>query len=449
MKIAYEELFKTLTKSYYNGTFDKQINELTSDNTVNLKELIPVISTLCGVNINYSDHFIDDLKNAISNYTPQHKIVEKIKECSRDCIDDAGETLCQKSCPFNAILIDARKNTTYIDTKKCTDCGVCVNACPNNNLLDKVEFLPIINLLKSNTPVIASVAPAITGQFGENVTIDQLRTAFKKIGFTDMIEVAFFADMLTLREAIEFDTFVKTKDDFMITSCCCPMWVGMLKKVYNDLIKHVSPSVSPMIASGRILKKLNPECKVVFVCPCIAKKAEAKEKDLLGDIDYVLTFDELKNIFEALDIYPETLPEDTSTEYASKGGRLYARSGGVSIAVKDAVEKIFPNKTTALTTIKANGIKECKSTLDKLKNGKIDATFIEGMGCIGGCVGGPKALIPQEVGTKRVNSFAEQSEIKVAVDSSCMHSILKKLNIYSIEDFKDEEKVKIFERHFT
>lgn len=93
-----------------------------------------------------------------------------------------------------------------------------------------------------------------------------------------MIEVAFFADMLTLKEAIEFDHLVKNKDDLMITSCCCPMWVAMVRRVYKDLVKYVSPSVSPMIASGRVLKTLNPNCKVVFIGPCIAKKLKLKKR---------------------------------------------------------------------------------------------------------------------------------------------------------------------------
>ena len=84
--------------------------------------------------------------------------------------------------------------------------------------------------------------------------------------------------MLTLKEAIEFDEHVKTKEDLMITSCCCPMWVGMVKKVYHNLVTHVSPSISPMIAAGRILKQLNPNCKVVFIGPCIAKKAKLRIK---------------------------------------------------------------------------------------------------------------------------------------------------------------------------
>jgi iron only hydrogenase large subunit-like protein len=263
-----------------------------------------------------------------------------------------------------------------------------------------------------------------------------------------MVEVAFFADMLTLKEAVEFDEHVHTKEDFMITSCCCPMWVAMLKRVYGELVKHVSPSVSPMIAAGRVMKALNPDCKVVFIGPCIAKKAEAKEKDLLGDIDYVLTFAELMDIFKALDIDPSKMPEDYSTEYASMGGRLYARTGGVSKAVSDAIERIFPEKFKMLTTTQANGVIECKKMLSEAMEGNISANFIEGMGCIGGCVGGPKAIIPREEGRERVNEFAYNSDIKVAVDSDTMNKILAKLQIHSVEDFMHEERVEIFERHF-
>jgi iron only hydrogenase large subunit-like protein len=226
------------------------------------------------------------------------------------------------------------------------------------------------------------------------------------------------------------------------------MWVAMLKRVYNDLVKHVSPSVSPMIASGRVMKVLNPNCKVVFIGPCIAKKAEAKEKDLLGDIDFVLTFAELKDILEAVGINPAEMPEDFSTEYASRGGRLYARTGGVSIAVSDAVEKLFPEKFKLLTAAQANGVVECKKMLSEAQQGNIHANFIEGMGCIGGCVGGPKAIIPKEEGRERVDEFAFNSDIKVAVDSDTMQRILNRLGITSVEDFEHKERVSIFERHF-
>ena len=256
MKAKYSELFKTIIKAYYEDKFEERVNELLSQDGVNKEDLCKVISSLCGTGITYSETFIEDLKKAIISYQADHKIVNKIKHCNMDCADVHGKTICQKSCPFNAIFIDKEKNTSLIDREKCTDCGFCVEACPSGGILDRVEFIPLLDLLKSDQPIIAAVAPAIIGQFGDNVTIDQLRAAFKKIGFTDMVEVAFFADMLTLKEAVEFDHFVKKKDDLMITSCCCPMWVGMLKRVYNNMVAYVSPSVSPMIAAGRVMKEL-------------------------------------------------------------------------------------------------------------------------------------------------------------------------------------------------
>lgn len=448
MKTKYSNLFKEIISSYYKGNLEEKINSILSYKTIDKEDLASVISSLCGVEIRFSDNYYEKLKAAIKSYEASHKIVNKVKACSMDCTDNEGKTICQKSCPFDAIFVDTEKHTSVIDGDKCTDCGFCVEACPTDSIIDKIEFIPFANLLIQKEPVIAAVAPAITGQFGPDISINKLRTAFKKMGFTEMVEVAFFADMLTLKEAVEFDEHVRTENDFMITSCCCPMWVAMLKRVYNDLVKYVSPSVSPMIAAGKVMKQLNPKCKVVFIGPCIAKKAEAKEKDLLDIIDYVLTFSELKDIFEALEINLEDLEEDFSNEYASKGGRLYARTGGVSIAVSDAVEKLFPEKHKLFKATQANGVVECKKMLSDAQQGIIKANFIEGMGCIGGCVGGPKAIIPREKGKEFVDDFALNSEIKVAVDSNCMHNILENLNIHSADDFKYKEKVDIFERNF-
>lgn len=448
MQKKHYAMFKYLINSFHKGTLKKDIYNILNENTLNKDELAGLISSLCGVKITYSDNFVNDIEKAISNYNPKEKLVYKINDCSMNCADKNGKTNCQKSCPFDAILVNKKGTSTYIDPLKCTDCGFCVDACVDGNIVDRVQFMPLFNLLKTDKPVIATVAPAICGQFGENVTMNQLRSAFKKLGFLDMVEVAFFADMLTLKEAFEFNEHVKSKDDLMITSCCCPMWVGMLKRVYADLVKHVSPSVSPMIASGRIIKKLNPECKVVFIGPCIAKKAEAKEKDLLGDIDFVLTFEELKDIFEALNIVPSKLPEDFTSEYASKGGRLYARTGGVSIAISDAIKRLFPKKHELLVAIQGNGVKECKEILSKAQEGNLKANFIEGMGCVGGCVGGPKALIEKEKGKENVDKYAHNSEVPVAIDNDYMKDILKQLGIENTQDFYNKEKTQIFHRDF-
>lgn len=448
MTSYYSKLFKEILSAYYNNSFDEKIRELLSDSEIDKVTQGKIISALCGVDVEYSEDYVDDLKNAIENYSPKHKVVSRVHNCCMDCLSGKSDPSCESICPFNAIVADKISHTVYVDEEKCTDCGQCVGSCPSGKIIDKVEFIPLANLLSENATVIATVAPAIIGQFGKNVSINQIRAAIKKIGFSDMLEVAFFADMLTLREAIEFNHLVNNTEDFMISSCCCPVWVAMSRKIYSKLIKYVSPSVSPMVASGRAIKKINPNCKVVFIGPCVAKKAEAKEKDLANDIDYVLTFAELKDIFEILNIHPEEMDEDVSHEYASREGRLYGHTGGVSTAVSEAIRRLFPDKYPLLTTIQGNGVKECKQMLDDAKEGVIHGSFMEGMGCIGGCVGGPKIIISKEEGAESLKKFAEESKIRISLDSQPMHAFLHQLG-GSTKTLKDiDETLKIFEREF-
>lgn len=336
-----------------------------------------------------------------------------------------------------------RINEPVIVNDKCISCGYCVSECDFGALADKIEFIPLIDLLKDKKPpVYAAVAPAIVGQFGEDISMGQLRTALKMLGFTDMIEVALFADILTIKEAFEFNHLVKREEDFFLTSCCCPVWFNMIKNNYPDIYKYLSPSVSPMIASGRILKKLYEDAKVVFIAPCIAKKAEAKEPDLKGAIDYVLNFRELKEIFDALEIDLADLPADDKDQ-ASFAGRVYARTGGVSFSVKTVVNRLEPSRVIKLKAKKVDGVKECKKILDDLREGKkIGANFIEGMGCPGGCVGGPRTNIDTNKAAKLVNEFGEDSFILTPFDNYNVMKILKHLGINSIEEIMVNEEIK-------
>lgn len=449
MNSKHIDLFNTLIEAYYNGNFDETLNKIITCHEKSPQETFAIITSLCGVNIEFDNNYVYNLKKAITNYNVNKKIVEKLECSSANCqADKQSMYTCQKACPFNAIKFDAKNNTTFIDNDACIDCGLCVDSCKNGRILDKVEFIPIMDLIKNNKTVIAAVAPAIMGQFGDDVTMDQLRAAFIKIGFTDMIEVAFAADMLTVKEAVEFNKHVKSPNDLMITSCCCPMWVGMLKKVYKELLPNLSPSVSPMIAAGRVIKEINKDAKVVFIGPCIAKKAEAKDKDIAGAIDFVLTFEEVNDIFKAFGFHPRDLEEIPTIEYTSKGGRLYARTGGVSLAVKEAVEELYPSNLKNFKAVQVEGVKQCKEILNLALKGEANASFIEGMGCIGGCVGGPKILVPPSQGKTAVDNFAYDSSIKVAVHSNVLDDILEKLNITSLKDFEDPSKISILEREF-
>jgi len=301
------------------------------------------------------------------------------------------------------------------------------------------EFIPIIKALNSKTsPVYAMIAPAYISQFSDDTTPGKLRSAFKALGFAGMIEVALFADILTLKEALEFDRTIISQDDFMLTSCCCPMWIAMIKKVYHELVPNMPAAVSPMVACGRAIKALQPDAITVFVGPCIAKKAEARNADIADAVDYVLTFEEMRDIFYAATINPEICEEDLR-DHSSLAGRTYAITAGVSEAVQATLNRLRPDREIKLKAEYADGVPACKEMLNKLTTGNIKANFIEGMGCVGGCVGGPKALIDKEKATAHVDAYGNDAEYKTPVDNPYVIELLNRLGFETIDQLLEED----------
>lgn len=385
------------------------------------------------------EDFADELDIIRNSKEINEPVVARIQGPCEFC--EKEDCTCKSVCKYEAHIYQ-RNIGPVIANDKCLSCGHCVTSCDFGALADKIEFVPVIDLLKdSKTKVFATIAPAAVGQFGDKVSMGQVRTALKMIGFEDLIEVALFADILTIKEAFEFNHLVKDEKDFFLTSCCCPVWFNLTKKNYPTIFDHMSPSVSPMIASGRILKKLYDDVKVVFIAPCIAKKAEIKEPELRGAIDYVLNFRELKEIFEALEINLKELPSDDKDQ-ASLGGRLYGKTGGVSFSVKTVVNRLEPKRVIKLKARKYDGVKACKKILDDLSNNvEMEANFIEGMGCKGGCVGGPRTNIGVEEATRKVNEFGEDSLIMTPFDNLNVMKILKQLGIRSIEEIVENEAI--------
>lgn len=391
-----------------------------------------------GLNPRGNEPFDDEMEFLNRSFTVSQPIVSKLAGPCEMCTKEECE--CREPGKYETQIYQ-RFNETISK-------GYGNLECDFGAVADKIEFVPMIDLLKDKgTPIYVTVAPAIVGQFGEDVTMGQLRSAFKLMGFEDMIEVALFADILTIKEAFEYNHLVKSEEDFFLTSCCCPIWFNMIRKTYPEIYDHLSPSVSPMIASGRILKKLYKDAKVVFIAPCVAKKAEIKEPDLEGAVDYVLNFKELKEIFDALNIDLQELPEEDKDQ-ASFGGRVYARAGGVSFSVKTVVNRLEPTRVIKLKAQKVNGVKQCKEVLNNLGSRKKgEANFIEGMGCIGGCVGGPKTNIDVGKATRLVNEFGEDSFILTPFDNQNVMKILEQFNIKSLHEMmQNDELEKILSR---
>lgn len=352
---------------------------------------------------------------------------------------------CISRCPFGAIS-EAKTGGVKIDPELCVGCALCVDECESKRLTESTDIIPALKAIRAaKGPAYALVAPAFLGQFHSGVTPGMLRNALKRMGFDGMLEVALFADILTLKEALEFDKNIRTESDYQLTSCCCPMWIAMIKKVYNELMPHVPGSVSPMIACGRTVKLLHPDALTVFIGPCLAKKAEAREKDLAGAVDYVLTFREVQNIFDALGIDPSVM-EESEKDHSSRAGRIYARAGGVSEAVEKTLSRLSPQRPISIRTKRADGVPECREMMNNLLQGKQDANFYEGMGCKGGCVGGPKSVTGALEGRGLVDAYGEKSPYQTPIENPYVIELLHRLGIDTIEGLLEDTE--IFTRRF-
>ncbi|HEX3075739.1 MAG TPA: [Fe-Fe] hydrogenase large subunit C-terminal domain-containing protein [Lachnospiraceae bacterium] len=372
----------------------------------------------------------------------KHPTVWRLDEC--DCPPDQ-KSECAKNCPFDAITRDEDSHAK-INPEQCVGCTTCVDHCPAKKLVASKDIIPCLRAIRNHSGLsYALVAPAFLGQFSDAVTPGKLRNALKEIGFDGMVEVSLFADILTLKEALEFDHNIKNESDYQLTSCCCPVWIAMIRKIYHDLMPHVPGSVSPMIASGRTVKHMHPDALTVFIGPCMAKKSEAREPDLVGDIDYVLTFQEVNDIFEAMNIDPAKM-EESEKDHSSRAGRIYARTGGVSEAVVETLKRINPNPTVSIRTKQADGVSACKAMVNELLAGNMDANFYEGMGCNGGCVGGPKRIIDVDVAKDNVNDYGNQATYPTPIDNPYVIELLHRLGFDTVESLLEDSD--IFTRHF-
>lgn len=383
----------------------------------------------------YDTHHLDCLL-----YPKKHPIVLQTGECGCH-----GDPNCVKVCPFHAIH-PGETGKLMIDEDQCQGCSLCIQECRAKNLTASKDVIPALQAIRSHKGLVyALVAPAYLGQFSSEVTPGKLRTALKKIGFDGMIEVALFADILTLKEALEFDKNIHTEKDYQLTSCCCPMWIAMIRKIYKELVPHVPPAVSPMIASGRAVKLLHPNALTVFIGPCLAKKAEAREKDIADAVDFVLTFQEVQDIFNVMEINPADM-EESEKDHSSRAGRIYAHSGGVSEAVEATVKRLNPNRKITVHTQKADGVPACKAMISELLSGNTTANFFEGMGCVGGCVGGPRVLIPHEEGRAHVEEYGDAAPFLTPIDNPYVIELLHRLGLDTVESLLEQSD--IFTRNF-
>lgn len=333
--------------------------------------------------------------------------------------------MCQNSCPYGAILKlhvpceeacpvgaihKGSDGTAEIDFNKCTACGRCMRACPFGSVMELSQLIDVARkLVEKKRPVVALIAPAIVGQF-DAVSLERICGALQQVGFDHVQSVAAGADTTTLCEAEEFIERMKEGERFMTTSCC-PAYVETVSKHIPELLPFVSSTPTPMAYAAKVAKKLYPDCVTVFIGPCVAKRAEGLKNP---DVDYVLTFQELKSLFRAADIEPAEAPELPFEAPASAQGRGFPITGGVADAVKTIVETttdIYPS----LSDVKVAPVLVDGLTPAALKLLKVYATkacpgnLVEIMTCEGGCVGGAGAIGNPRKATQEIKKLVAQS----------------------------------------
>ena len=321
---------------------------------------------------------------------------------------------CEQACKVKAIS-RGENDQAVINDEKCVQCGACVYQCPFGAIVDKSSIVDVINELKNSDyskkyKVYAIVAPSISSQF-KTAKLGQIVTAIQNLGFHHVIEAALGADMVAYKESKELE------EKGLLTSSCCPTFVTFIEKYFPELIDKISTNLSPMATIGKWIKKNDPTSKIVFIGPCISKKAEIQKSKVRDIIDYVLTFEELNALIGAREIDASTL-EESPLDNASYFGRIFARSGGLKDAVVQALKE--QNSTFELNALSVDGLENCRLALNKLKSGTQDFNFLEGMGCVGGCIGGPCCLtheIRDKADVDRYGKESKEPNIKGAIEN--------------------------------
>lgn len=311
---------------------------------------------------------------------------------------------CERSCKVNAIKMNGERKAE-INMDKCTQCGACVYQCPFGAVQDKSFMVDAINIIKNagngeNYKVAAIIAPAIASQF-EEASLGQVATAIRRLGVDYIVEAAMGADMVASKEAEEL------VEKGFLTSSCCPAFVKYIETAMPDMAQHISHNLSPMAEIGKYVK-INADMPVrtIFIGPCTAKKAEQQKPTVDPWIDCVITFEELQAMIDAQGIEMSVM-EETTVDDASYFGRVFGRSGGLTEAVGAAVKEKELNFEVKPEV--CDGIEACKVALMRAKAGKLEKNFIEGMACVGGCVGGACSLNHEPKGRVKVDQYGKKS----------------------------------------
>ncbi|MDI6755606.1 MAG: [Fe-Fe] hydrogenase large subunit C-terminal domain-containing protein, partial [Thermodesulfobacteriota bacterium] len=297
-------------------------------------------------------------------------VVSIIKEKCRRCYT------CVRKCPAKAIKVE--EGQAKVVKERCIACGSCAKVCHQGAKAVRDSTGIVKELFWNNAKVIACLAPSFPAAFPQ-ARPGQIISAVKALGFTEVMEVAFGADLVAKAHA----RLMRRNGNKLVISSPCPALVLYVKKYFPSLVPSLSPIVSPMAAMGRIIKRVYcPEAKMVFVGPCIAKKAEIEDPEVAGDVDAVLTFEELERMFKEAGIDVEKLLESDADGPVPRLGRIFPVPGGL-LRSAELKEDICQNQVLV-----TEGKEACTQILNELLEDAVEVKFLDLLFCEG-CINGP------------------------------------------------------------
>jgi PAS domain S-box-containing protein len=330
---------------------------------------------------------------------PSWVISTNLARC-RDCYR------CVRACPVKAVRV--KEGQAQVVPELCIACGNCVWVCPQKAKMVRDDRPELKEMLLGGKTVVATVAPSFPAYFNVSAFLP-LEEALRDLGFQAAEETAIGAQMVGTAHKAFVD---RAPERWPVITSSCPAVVNFIEKYYPELIFHLAPIVSPMIAHGRWLRRrFGPEAYIVFIGPCIAKKDEMRDASVAGIIDAALTFAELREWLEEKKIVVPKEENNTDREESSMA-RLFPIEGGlVGTAAMDT-------DRLASQIVTATGIEACQDVLRSIRGGRLRASLVELMACEGGCINGP-VMRGQEsafLARQKVMDYARYNPPKVLPD---------------------------------
>lgn len=283
---------------------------------------------------------------------------------------------CVRECPAKAIRI--QEGQAAVIPERCICCGNCVKVCSQGAKRPVSSLLQLDILLASGEKVAACVAPSFPAEFVE-YSADVLVGMLRSLGFSLVTEVAFGAELVAEKYRQAFSQPGRKGQ----ISTCCPAIIGYVERYYPQLVDHLAPIVSPMVAMSRVLKRIHgSSLKVVFIGPCIAKKVEAASRKLPGEVDAALTFSELREAFEAHGVRPEDVFPSSFDPPRGNIGSLFPISHGM-LQTAGIDEDLVAGQV-----VSTEGRTNFTEAIREFAEGNLDARLLEVL-CCQGCIMGP------------------------------------------------------------